>query len=78
MSVAFPAPHPGNADAGDFGPELAALVAYLMVVCRMPRRVVEALLGQVLGIEIIWAARRSARRKPVTRWQSPVRNWKSN
>jgi hypothetical protein len=31
---------------------LAALIAYLTVVCRMPRRVVEALLGQVLGIEI--------------------------
>jgi transposase len=37
---------------GSFGPQLAALVAYLTVVCRMPRRVVEALLGQVLGIEI--------------------------
>jgi hypothetical protein len=31
---------------------LAALIAYLTVVCRMPRRVVEALLRQVLGIEI--------------------------
>jgi transposase len=37
---------------GHFGPQLAALVAYLTVVCRMPRRVVETLLGQVLGIEI--------------------------
>ena len=37
---------------GHFGPRLAALIAYLTVVCRMPRRVVEALLGQVLGIEI--------------------------
>lgn len=37
---------------GQFGPELTALIAYLTVVCRMPRRVVEALLGQVLGIEI--------------------------
>jgi hypothetical protein len=37
---------------GHFGPQLAALIAYLTVVCRMPRRVVEALLGQVLGIEI--------------------------
>jgi transposase len=35
---------------GHFGPQLAALVAYLTVVCRMPRRVVETLLGQVLGI----------------------------
>src|ERR1700677_2788686 len=38
--------------AGNFGPQLAALIAYLTVVCRMPRRVVEALLGQVLGIQI--------------------------
>jgi hypothetical protein len=37
---------------GHFGPHLTALIAYLTVVCRMPRRVVEALLGQVLGIEI--------------------------
>ena len=42
---------PGEA-AGHFGPQLTALIAYLTVVCRMPRRVVEALLGQVLGIEI--------------------------
>ena len=37
---------------GQFGPQLTALIAYLTVVCRMPRRVVEALLGQVLEIEI--------------------------
>ena len=37
---------------GHFGPQLTALIAYLTVVCRMPRRVVEALLGQVLGIDI--------------------------
>src|SRR6266700_6404978 len=37
---------------GHFGPQLTALVAYLTVVCRMPRRVVEALLGQVLGIDV--------------------------
>jgi transposase len=38
--------------AGHFGPQLAALIAYLTVVCRLPRRVVEALLSQVLGIEV--------------------------
>ena len=38
--------------AGHFGSQLTALIAYLTVVCRMPRRVVEALLSQVLGIEI--------------------------
>lgn len=37
---------------GNFGPRLSALVAYLTVVCRMPRRVVEALLEQVLGIKM--------------------------
>ena len=38
--------------SGHFGPQLTALIAYLTVVCRMPRRVVETLLGQVLGIDI--------------------------
>jgi len=38
--------------SGHFGPQLTALIAYLTVVCRMPRRVVESLLTQVLGIEI--------------------------
>ena len=37
---------------GQFGPQLTALIAYLTVVCRMPRRVVEAMLAQALGIEI--------------------------
>jgi transposase len=37
---------------GHFGPQLTAFVVYLTVVCRMPRRVVEALLTQVLGIDI--------------------------
>ena len=37
---------------GNFGPQLTALIAYLTVVCRMPRRVVEALLTQVLEIDI--------------------------
>jgi transposase len=38
--------------SGHFGPQLTALIAYLTVVCRMPRRVVEALLEQVLGIDV--------------------------
>lgn len=37
---------------GHFGPELTALIAYLTVVCRMPRRVVQELLEQVLGIPL--------------------------
>jgi transposase len=38
--------------AGQFGPQLTALIAYLTVVCRLPRRLVEAMLADVLGIEI--------------------------
>ena len=38
--------------AGRFGPQLTALIAYWTVVCRLPRRLVEAMLGDVLGIEI--------------------------
>ena len=37
---------------GHFGPELTALIAYLTVVCRLPRRVVQELLGQVLDIPL--------------------------
>jgi transposase len=37
---------------GDFGPELTGLIAYLTVVCRMPRRVTQELLEQVLGIRL--------------------------
>jgi hypothetical protein len=37
---------------GQFGPELTALMAYLTVVCRLPRRVSVELLGEVLGIPL--------------------------
>jgi hypothetical protein len=37
---------------GGFGPQLTALIAYLTVVCRMPRRVVEAFLEEALQIPI--------------------------
>jgi transposase len=37
---------------GHFGPRLTALIAYLTVLCRQPRRVVERLLADVLGIDI--------------------------
>ena len=37
---------------GQFGPELTALLAYLTVVCRLPRRVTLELLSQVLGIPL--------------------------
>ncbi len=45
------APLPAEAQ-GDFGPRLKALIAYLTIPCRMPRRVVEAFLEHVLGIEM--------------------------
>jgi len=38
--------------AGQSGPQLTALIAYWTVVCRLPRRLVEAMLTDVLGIEI--------------------------
>lgn len=37
---------------GQFGPQLTALIAYLTVVCRMPRRVVQALLADALHVPI--------------------------
>jgi transposase len=37
---------------GNFGPQLTALIAYWTVVCRLPRRLVEAMLADVLGIEV--------------------------
>jgi transposase len=37
---------------GQLGPQLTALIAYWTVVCRLPRRLVEAMLADVLGIEI--------------------------
>lgn len=37
---------------GHFGPQLTALMAYLTVVCRMPRRVVQELLEQVIAIPL--------------------------
>jgi len=37
---------------GHFGPQLTALIAYLTVVCRMPRRMVRELLEQVLGVPL--------------------------
>jgi hypothetical protein len=67
--------------AGHFGPQLAALIAYLTVVCRMPRRVVEVLLAQVLGIEIslgstqkCWEEASQAVAAPVQELERQLRN----
>jgi transposase len=38
--------------AGQFGPQLTALIAYLTVVCRVPRRLVQTLLEQALHVPI--------------------------
>lgn len=38
--------------AGQFGPQLTALIAYLTVGCRLPRLVVQRLLGEVLQLPI--------------------------
>ena len=48
---ATPAPLPPEV-RGDCGPELTGLIAHLTVVCRMPRRVAQELLEQVLGIRL--------------------------
>jgi transposase len=45
------APLPAEAQ-GSFGPQLTALIAYLTVVCRMPRRVMETFLEEALKISI--------------------------
>jgi transposase len=45
------APLPGEID-GQFGPQLTALIAYLTVVCRLPRLVVQRLLEGALQIPI--------------------------
>jgi len=45
------APVPDDVE-GQFGPQLTALIAYLTVVCRLPRRLVQALLEGALHIPI--------------------------
>src|SRR5437899_11249995 len=46
---------------GNFGPHLTALIAYWTVVCRVPRRTVEAMLADGLGLEIRWGSTPKAR-----------------
>ena len=57
------APLPEEAQ-GNFGPQLMALIAYLTIYCRMPRRVVEAFLEQVLGISMSLGSTKSVGSKP--------------
>ena len=60
--------------AGQFGPQLTALIAYWTVVCRLPRRLVEAMLADVLGIEISLGSTRKPGRKSARRWPNRWHN----
>ena len=59
--------------AGQFGPHLTALVAYWTVVCRLPRRLVEAMLADVLGIEISLGSTQKAWEEVSQAVEQPVR-----
>lgn len=63
--------------AGNFGPQLTALIAYLTVVCRMPRRVGLELIGQVPGIQLVWAVCKTVGKKPADHWrrQQSLLSW---
>ena len=57
---------------GHFGPQLTALIAYWTVVCRLPRRLVEAMLADVLGIEISLGSTQKAWEEVSQAVQPPV------
>ena len=64
---------------GNFGPHLTALIAYWTVVCRVPRRLVEAMLADVLGLEIslgstqkAWEEVSQAVEQPCQQWQEQL------
>jgi transposase len=59
--------------AGQFGPQLTALIAYWTVVCRLPRRLVEAMLADVLGIEISLGSTQKAWEEVSHAVEEPVR-----
>ncbi len=63
---------------GHFGPQLTALIAYLTVVCRMPRRLVRELLEQVLAIPLSLGSIQNSGEGSARRWPIPVRNWRGN
>ena len=74
------APLPEEA-RGDFGPQLMALIAYLTIYCRMPRRVVEAFLEHVLGISMslgstqkYWEQASAAVAQPVEELEKQLKN----
>ncbi|MGH8743133.1 MAG: IS66 family transposase, partial [Burkholderiales bacterium] len=59
--------------AGQFGPQLTALIAYWTVVCRLPRRLVEAMLADVLSIEISLGSTQKAWEEISHAVEQPVR-----
>jgi Transposase IS66 family len=59
--------------AGQFGPQLTALIAYWTVVCRLPRRLVEAMLADVLGIDISLGSTQKAWEEVSHAVEQPVR-----
>lgn len=74
------APLPAEAQ-GDFGTELTALVSFLTIVCRMPRRVVELFLEQGLGISMslgsaqkCWEQASQAVAKPCAELEGQLKN----
>jgi len=56
---------------GQFGPQLTALIAYWTVVCRLPRRLVEGMLAEVLGISISLGSTQKAWEEVSAAVQSP-------
>src|SRR5206468_11813942 len=60
--------------AGQFGPQLTALIAYLTVVCRLPRLVVQRLLEGVLQIPMSEGVRRRHGKRRVRPWRHRMRN----
>jgi len=58
--------------AGHFGPYLTALIAYWTVVCRLPRRLVEAMWADVLGMEISLGSTQKAWEEVSQAVQQPV------
>jgi len=58
---------------GNFGPQLTALIAYWTVVCRLPRRLVEAMLADVLGIQLSLGSTQKAWEEVSQAVEQPVR-----
>ena len=59
---------------GQFGPQLTALIAYWTVVCRLPRRLVETMLADVLGIRISLGSTQKAWEEVSQAVAEPVRD----